>query len=188
MIKVNLYFWSFLLYAVLITPVTAQVQIRWEKGFRYRICLRAAGLPFERKKGQNRQEKRIRSSELMKRLQSDRRDVELIRKVEWKRLIRLFDWRKVEWHARISLPDAAQTAVVYAELLVLWQLIQKTCALPAKAKIEADFRGEGIHFAFQCIVSARLGRITAEAVRLWLQTVRTGHFKAEETDYAAASH
>ena len=42
----NLYFWLFLLYAVLITPVGVRVHVCVDQGIRYRIRIQAAGLPF----------------------------------------------------------------------------------------------------------------------------------------------
>ena len=54
----NLYFWLFALYALLITPVGAQVHVRIDHGVHYRIRLQAAGLPVLRKRIRRRARRR----------------------------------------------------------------------------------------------------------------------------------
>ena len=92
----NLYFWLFLLYAVLITPVGVRVHVRVDQGIHYRIRIQAAGLPFiyGGKADQGRSEGQI---------QADRMKnwdlalfVQLLHEKHIQRALRSLEWRKVE--------------------------------------------------------------------------------------------
>ena len=188
----NWYLLCFLLYAVFITPVTVLVRVSVGQDVRFRVCLRAAGVSLLGKKGEKERMLPLHSSGWTQKLNDSRKEMlmNLYRQGAFGRIIRLLEWRQVEWVAHISLDDAAQTAVVYAALRVMWQTLRQICKTNMKARIEADFQGEGFGFEFRCIVSARVGNITAEGIRLWSATARekNKHLKGEVAEYAAASH
>lgn len=186
----NLYFWLFLLYAVLITPVGVRVHVCVDQGIHYRIRIQAAGLPFiyGGKADQGQSEGQI---------QADRMKnwdlalfVQLLRERHIQRALRSLEWRKVELTAHVSFGNAALTAIFYAALQTTMLTIRRCTGLPVCDKITADFEGKGTQIAFACIVGARLGRITAAAIRLWLAAngARAKRLIAEEENYAAAPH
>lgn len=189
----NLYFWLFALYALLITPVGAQVHVRFDHGVHYRIRLQAAGLPVLRKKDQEEsRETQLQSQDVMKGMKNGDLGlmIALIRQGHVQRILRRLQWRDVEIRARISFADAAWTAVSYAFVRTCLQTLAPIRTLPLRGRVEMDFRGEGTRVAFRCIVSARLGSLTAAVIRLWLAAAgyRAKRLAAEEEEYAAASH
>jgi len=190
----NLYFWLFALYALLITPVGAQVHIRIDHGLHYRFRLRAAGLPVLRKKKEEKepQETHLRSGDVMKGMKDWDYGMfaVLMRQGHFGRILRLFEWRDLEVRARISFEDAALTAMVYTLIRTVLQTAAHIRPLPVKGRVEMDFQGEGTQLSLRCIATARLGNITAAAIRLWLAAAsyRAKGSAAEEETYAAASH
>ena len=114
----------------------------------------------------------------------------LMKQGHLQRLFRLFDWQDVEIHARISFADAAQTALTYALIRTFLQTLARVHPVALKGSVEADFRREGSCLSLRCIAQARLGRLLAAAIRLWLAVLRhrTERMKMEEEQYAAASH
>ena len=190
----NLYFWLFALYALLITPVGAQVHVRIDHGVHYRIRIRAAGLPVLRKKKEEnpQEEMHIQSTDVMKGMKNWNYGLfaALMKQGHLLRLFRLFDWRDLEIRARISFEDAALTAVTYALIRTVLQSMAPIRPLPVRGRVEMDFRGEGSTFSLRCIADARLGKLMAAAIRLWLAIVRhrMKQLKTEEEQHAAASH
>lgn len=189
----NLYFWLFALYALLITPVGAQIHIRIDHGFHYRLRLRAAGFPVLRKMEQEEpRDVQLRSDDLMKGAKEMDYGllIALIRQGHLSRIIRLFEWRDIEVLARISFEDAALTAMVYSLVRTVLQTAAHIRPLPMRGRVEMDFQGKGTKLSFRCIAFARLGSITAAAIRLWLAVLsyRAKRSAAEEETYAAASH
>ena len=190
----NVYFWSFAAYAFLITPVGAQVHVRAEHGLHYRIRLRMGGLPVLVKKEKQNPQKEIhvQPEDVMKgaRDMDGALIVALMKQGHLQRLFRLFDWKNVELHARISFAEAAQTALTYALIRTFLQTLARVHPVALKGSVEADFRGEGSCLSLRCIAQARLGRLLAAAIRLWLAVLlhRTERMKMEEEQYAAASH
>ena len=189
----NLYFWLFALYALLITPVGAQIHIRVDHGIHYRVRLRAAGLPFlHKKKEEEPQDTRLHYGDVMQSMKE--RDyglfASLMRQGHFGRILRLFEWQDTEIRARISFEDAALTALVYTLIQTVLQTAAHIHPLPLKGRVEMDFRGEGTLLSIRCIATARLGNLTAAAIRLWLASARyrAKHSSAEEENYAAASH
>lgn len=168
----NLYFWLFVLYAVLITPVGAQVHVRIDRGVHYRIRLRAAGLPVLRRKEKAKEEPEVqlRSGNVVKGMKDWDYALftALLRQGHLQRLLRLFEWRNVEIRARISFEDAALTAITYALIRTCLQTAARIRPLPVKGRVEMDFMGEGTTVSFRCIADARLGSLSAAAIRLWL--------------------
>ena len=187
----NLYFWFFLLYAVLITPVGVQVHVRVDRGIHYRIRIGAAGVPVLRMWDQAdiQPEERFRTTNLMKNW-NVAMAAELMRNGHIQRALQSLEWRGLELQAHLSFGDAAVTAMFYAALQTMMQTIRYCCSLPVRGQITADFEGKGTQISFRCIAGARLGRITAEAIRLWLAAngTRAKRLMAEEENYAAASH
>lgn len=188
----NLYFWFFVLYAVLITPVGAQVHVRIDHGVHYRIRLRAAGLPVLRKKEKAKEEPQVqlKSSNVLKGMKDwdYALFVSLLRQGHLQRLLRLFEWHDVQIDARISFEDAAFTAMTYALIRICLQTVARCRPLPVQGRVEMDFRGEGTMISFRCIADARLGSLSAAALRLWLAAVisRAKRLVAEEEKYAAS--
>lgn len=188
----NLYFWLFVLYAVLITPVGAQVHVRIDHGVHYRIRLRAAGLPVLRRKDKVKEEPQVQlqSSNVVKGMKDWDYALftTLLRQGHLQRVLRLFEWRDVEVNARISFEDAALTAVTYALIRTCLQTVARIRPLPVKGRVEMNFRGEGTMVSFRCIAGARLGSLSAAAIRLWLAAAshRAKRLTAEEETYAAS--
>lgn len=187
----NLYFWFFLLYAVLITPVGVQVHVRVGRGIHCRIRIQAAGVPILRRWDQadDQPEERLRTTDIMKNWDLALA-VGLLRDGHIQRALQSLDWRGLELQAHLSFGDAAATAMIYAALQTLLKTIRYCCSLPVRGQITADFEGKGTQISFRCIAGARLGKITAEAIRLWLAAngTRAKRLMAEEENYAAASH
>ena len=187
----NLYFWLFALYALLITPVGAQVHIRIDHGVHYRVRLRAAGLPVLRKKKEEdpKQEISLRSGDMMKNWDYGMFAM-LMHEGHFGRILRLFEWQDLNIRARISFEDAALTAMLYALIRTVLQTVSHIHPPPVKGRVEMDFQGNGTKISLRCIGFARLGSITAAAIRLWLAVLsyRAKRSAAEEETYAAASH
>lgn len=190
----NLYFWAFSLYALMITPLNAFVCVRIGREVRYRVRLRLAGIPLWRKGWKAEKENRVDSEKLTQGI------IRLDRKLLW-RLIRMGEARtalsairleQATVHAKLSMHDAAATALLFAGLRTLLQTIAlcspKCFAL--KGHLQADFRAEGTEIMVECMISARLGNLLAAGARLWLAAVnaRADLSLAEEENNAAASH
>jgi len=190
----NLYFWLFALYALLITPVGAQVHIRIDHGVHYRVRLRAAGLPVLRKKKEEdpKQEISLRSGDMMKGMKNWDYGLfaMLMHEGHFGRILRLFEWQDLNIRARISFEDAALTAMIYALTRTVLQTVSHIHPPPVKGRVDMDFQGNGTRLSLRCIATARLGSITAAAIRLWLASARYQAKRSakEETYAAAASH
>ncbi len=190
----NLYFWLFAFYALLITPVGAQVHVRVDHGVHYRIRIRVAGLPVLRKKKEEdpQEEIKLQSRDVMKGMKQWDYGLfaALMKQGHLLRMFRLFDWRDLEVRARISFEDAALTAMTYSLIRTFLQSVAHIHPLPVKGRVEMDFRGEGSTVSLRCIADARLGKLMAAAIRLWLAVVRhrINQVKTEEEQHAAASH
>lgn len=190
----NLYLWLFALYALLITPVRLRVHLLLDGAFFYRISLQVAGVPFLVKKREEQAQQGI-GQEAKNAIKSPAEWdhallLALLRQGHLTRLIRLFAWQDVEIRARISFADAALTAVTYALVQVALETAAHIRPLRARGGVEMDFRGEGSRIALQCIAQARLGKLMAAAIRLWLAVIRhrMKEMKMEEEQHAAASH
>ncbi len=190
----NLYFWLFALYALLITPLGAQVHIRVDHGVHYRIRIRAAGLPVLRKKKEEdpNEEIKLQSRDVMKGMKDWDAGLlyVLMKQGHLLRLFRMFQWRDLEIRARISFEDAALTVMTYSLIRTVLQCAAHIRPLPVKGRVEMDFHGHGSTFSMRCIAEARLGSLLAAAIRLWLAVVRhrMKQLKTEEEQHAAASH
>ena len=188
----NLYFWAFSFYVLMITPVSVQAHILIEHGIHYRLRLRAAGLPVLRKIKQEQPDEKLHSIDMLKGMKQWDAGLaaSLIREGHLGRLWRLFQWRDCEIHARISFEDAALTATTYAVIRTVAQTWAHIHPLPVRGHVEMDFQGKGAMLSLRCIASARLGSLLAAAVRLWLAVIRyrAGRLSAEEENYASASH
>ena len=190
----NLYFWFFLLYALLITPVGVQLSIRIEQGIHYRVKLRVAGLPVLRQRDseETAQEKRLSSAVLRNGMKKHHLALlaSLFRQGHIQQVIKSLDWQKMEVNARISFADAAQTALAAALLRTSLETFSRCHSMPLYSHIIADFNGQGMQITIHCIVAARVGSLSAAAIRLWLAagSIQAKRLSAEEERYAAASH
>ncbi len=186
----NLYFWLFVLLSLLITPVSAELHIRVERGVHYRARLRVAGVRVARREDQPDAEKQLQAGNVMKGMKGWDHALAftLFRQGHLQRVFRVMTWRNVEVHARISFEDAALTALAYAFVRTVLQTVAHGRPLPVKGRVEADFRGQGTALSFRGIASARLGMLLAAAIRLWLaaSAERAKRGKAEEEQYAAS--
>ena len=190
----NLYFWVFSLYALMITPLNAFVCVRIGRDVRYRVRLRIAGIPLWRKGWKAQQENRVDSERLAEGI------IRLDRKLIW-RLIRTGEARialgairleRATVHAKLSMHNAAATALLFAGIRTLLQTAALCSPRPfvLNGHLEADFRAEGTEMMLECMISARLGNLLAAGARLWLAAVnaRADLTLAEEENNAAASH
>lgn len=188
----NMYFWFFAVYALLITPVGAQIHIRVEHGFHYRIRLRMAGLPVVKKteKTDKQEEVHLKPDAMVKGIHDWDAGLfaSLIHQGHLGRLFRLFDWHDIQIRARISFEDAAQTAMTYALIRTALQTLARIRSLPVKGGVEMDFQGRGSMLSFRGIAQTRLGSLMAAAIRLWLALLRHRRMNMEGEQYAAASH
>lgn len=187
----NPYFWFFALYALMITPLGIQFHIRLDHGIHYRIRMRVSGFPvFRAKQTEEAPEKPIDSQDLLKNLNSRTFGfwIKFIREGELRRLLRLFAWQDAELRIRLSFQDAAGTSLLFAAIRAFLQTAASIRPLPIKGGVEMDFRGEGAQLSFRCIASARLGNITAAALRLWLAFARYQAAQTAKEENHAASH
>jgi len=188
----NVYFWAFVAYAILIAPVSAHIQIRIDRGVRYRIGLRTAGLPVMRKK--KKPDASPEATQQMHRLWNGETGPDaallsvLFAQGHLMKLLRLFDWRQFEIKARISFEDAALTALVFSLLRAVLYTGDQCGLLRADSCVQVSFQGEGTTVSLACIASARLGSIGIAAARLWLAAAgeRARRLTAEEEKYAAS--
>jgi len=171
---INLYFWIFALYALLIVPVNVEAQVVFAEGVRYRIVIRAFGISLSRGS-----EKRKAAQKRRK-----RNGFPLMPRGGIKRLLDMFRWRDAELKLHISFADAAATAVVCSLARMVLYTAQKCGRLPVRASVDMDFESTGSSLWFRCIADTRLGNITAAALRLWLAAAR--RMRAEEEKYAAS--
>ena len=186
----NLYFWLFFVYSVLIIPVGAQVHVRFENGIYYRVNMTAAGMPVYTGKEKRRGDMRRAEPSKHSRSWDTGLVRELMKQGHFQRLIHLFEWHDVQLRVRISFADAARTAMTYAVIRSFLLTLACVRPLPLKGGVEMDFQGKGSMISFRCIAQARLGILLAETVRLWLAVSRhkAARMKMEEEQYAAASH
>lgn len=191
----NGYFWLFALCALLATPVTAHVQLRIGRGVHYRLRLQAAGLPFLRKKEaeSNEGEKTLHSRQMAKGLfaADGRMLYSLFRGGHLKRTLKAFHLQSVWVHIRLSFADAAQTALCYAALRTILQTVL-SCHSSAdilRGRVEADFQSQGTEIFLRCILSTRLGILTAALIRTGAAMIRLRvKTRTEERYDAQASH
>lgn len=191
----NWYFWLFSLYALLITPVTVHVSLRIGHGVRYRLRIQAAGLPFIRRSeaDESEGEKKMDSQQMAKGIFAldGRLLFSLFREGYFKRVFKAFRLQSAWVHVRISFADAAQTALCYAALRAALQTVLGCLKGPGavRGRAEMDFDAEGSEIFARCILSARLGNLTAAMVSLGAAMIRLRAAAiTEEGTYAEASH
>ncbi len=192
----NPYFWLFAVCALLMTPITANISVRFSHGVRYRFRLQAAGLPFLQKKEENHpEEEEVDARDAVRGALSPELPVliSLWRGGDIQRALRSLQLEAVYLRAHLSFSDAAATAVAYAFV----RTVAQTLALCARdsarvqGRVEANFREDGSELFVRCIVSARLGSLGAAAIRLGMavKRARAKLSTAEEENHAeAASH
>ena len=190
----NLYFWLFVLLAVLGTPLEIHLVLHIGKGFRYRIRLKLGGAAVVQKNQEDEAEKRISVRTVRGMFAMDRRILwALWRGGHVKKALTAIRFERCTLQARLSFQDAALTAMSCAALHTLVQTLSCCMApasFPLSGRVEMNYRGEGTRIRIGCIFSARLGMLLAATLRLALAvvSVRAGIMKAEEEQYAAASH
>jgi len=188
----NPYFWLFSLCALLMTPVTAHVSVRFSHGLHYRIRLQAAGLPFAQKteKEEQQEEETVQTTSIAKRfLTMDHQLLnQLLRGGHMGRALKVLRIQAVDLHARIAFSDAAATALVYAlgctALQSVFACVPRRYAL--RVRLEADWNGGGTEIGLRCIAGARLGNLALAAICLGLAALRTRSGLAKEEQHAAS--
>lgn len=190
----NLYFWAFSLYALMITPVRVLTCIRIGRDVRYRVRVGLAGAALFRKRWKANQEKKVDSGKFAKGI------VRLDRKLLWhlmktgevRRMFGSLKLAELTVHAKLSLQDAAATALLFAGIRTFLQTaaLCSPVRFALKGHMEADFRAEGSEVMLECMISARLGSLLAAGARLGLAAwnARADLSLAEEENNAAASH
>ena len=191
----NWYFWLFSTYALLITPVTAHVNLRIGQCVRYRLRIQAAGLPLIRRTEQEEdaQEKTVDSRRMANGLLAldGRMLFALFREGHVKRVLRAFRLHSALVHVRISFHDAALTALSYAALRTILQTVLGCIPDPdrIRGRVEMNFDAAGSEIFVRCILSARLGNLLAAMVRMGAAVIRLRTAAmTEEGTYAEASH
>ena len=189
----NLYFWLFALYALLIIPVDIRIHVRYEKGLYYRFRISAAGLAVTKKQkdAAHQAENRFQPGSLLRGMKKGDVSVwtALIRQGHIGRTVRLFRWHDIQIRAHISCEDAAQTAMLYALARTVLQTAAHFRKLPVTGRVEMDFEGRGSQFSLRCMTSVRLGILMAAAMRLYLAAAREKAKRlAPEEELYAASH
>lgn len=192
----NPYLMAFSIYVLLITPVTLHASVRVGRQVRYRLRVRAAGLPFIRKTEEPPpQEERTVHEEDVARTLSEPWLWPALRAIGLKRLKRLLRAVHLEsayLHVRFSFDDAAVTALSYAALQTLLRTLACAGVLPRtlEGRVEMDFQAKGTEVFASGIIGARLGSLGMAAIQLGaaLLAERARRNRTEEETYAAASH
>ena len=184
----NPYFWIFALYALLITPVGAQVHIRVDHGVHYRVRLLAAGMRVLRKADPPDREKHLQPDSVFRNAKNwdYALMIALVRHGHVQRLLRRIQWRQAEIRACISFEDAALTALTYAFIRTVMQTVARCRPLPIRGRVEMDFRHRGTAVSFRGIATARLGSLTAAAIGLLLAAAAERAKLDKEESYAAS--
>lgn len=184
----NPYFWLFAVYAVLITPVTFQGWVRLEKELDWQLQIRIAGMPLLRveKTGAA---KRRKAAELLAHADAGLLR-SLLREGDIRHFFRAFQLERLDLYLRLSLNDAALTAMLYAAVRTLLHTLAVCGALPRKVggRVEADFELHHSQMNIGGIFACRLGKLGLAAIRLGMAVLRQKRLSAEEETYAAASH
>ena len=180
----NLYFWFFALYSVLIIPVSAQIQLRFEKRVHYQLRLHAAGVPVLKIQKNEERKKEGGMAKLLNLQQGDS-FVPLLRESG---ILKMIHWRNFQIYMHFSCRDAAQNALLYIAARTVLTAFERICSFPLRCYVDMDFQGQGSVFAIHCIAQARMGRIIASVVRLGLAAAgrRLKQRKAEEEQHAAS--
>ena len=188
----NWYFWGFALYALWITPVTANVSLRLGDGVRYRVKLQAAGLPLMKhtQDEEAEDEKKLDGSKAMKGMFSLDAPVllALLREGHLSRALRAWHIERLYLHGKISQQDAAHTALLFALMRTVLRSLLVCGSIQRKlhGRVQADFQAEGSQLFIRCILAARLGNLVMSAIR-FAMAIRQIQSRKEES-YAAASH
>jgi len=185
----NPYFWSFFLYAFLILPVSVNVQVLLGNQFQKRIVFRLAGIPIERTNAEGKKAKK----RTFRRFEPDLPLlIALVRQGHVRRFMEAFRMDGLSLFLRISWQDAALTAVSYALLRSFLPAVLLCAGRPSgiRGHVEMDFHGQGTELEAECIFLSRMGKLLTAILRLAAAAIRerARRFKAEEENYAAASH
>lgn len=188
----NPYFWLFSLCALLMTPMTAHITLRLDRGLHYRIRLQAAGLPFAQKteKEEQQEEETVQTASIAKRFFTMDHQLltQLLRGGHMGRALKVLHVQKVDLYARIAFSDAAATALVYALGCTALQAFL-ACAphrYALQVRMEAEWNGGGTKICLRCIAGARLGNLALAAIRLGVAALRTRSGLAKEEQHAAS--
>lgn len=182
----NYYLLFFCLYALCIFPSALWVELRLGKGMTYSLRLAPPwlgpgkkGSPGERAwrrgikelgqeedTGEEGKPLLSLSPALLKTLASRRM---------WRRARRLMDRGKVWLYARCAFSDAAATALTYASLNTLLELLQRSGLGPLEldAKTELSFEEEGSYLAIRGIFILRLGSIALMTAYVMARLIKT---------------
>lgn len=182
----NVYFWTFAIFAVLITPVMLTVHIRCDGKIDWTMQLYIAGIPVVKCE---KKEKTHQTVGLMTQKKKHRLAFLLVRDGSAVRLLRSMPLERVRIHACLSFEDAAVTAMVFAFLKALMQTL--ACCGVQRGKltgaVQADFGGRGTHADVSCIFAGRLGRIGLAVAHLMINAAKAkADFAAEEEKHAAS--
>lgn len=192
----NVYFWCFALYALWITPIGLEISLRAGRDVRWRIRVQAAGLSaWSRTQSEEdmRKEQPVDGRETVRRMLSpDAPELILLwREGHIRRFLKAWHLQSLYLHARISQPDAAQTAMLFASARVLLQALLHAPAVQKRlhGSLQADFQARGSQLFLRCIVTARLGNLVAAALRLAVAACQIhSRLSAKEEESYAASH
>ena len=187
----NGYFWLFAIWALCITPISAQVSVRIGNGVHYRVRLQAAGLPVMKRAqdGKEDQEEKLDGRKAVKGVFALDGPVlgHLLREGHLGRALGAWHVQSVYVHARISQQDAAQTALFFALARTVMSALFKAPSVRRKlsAGIKADYQAQGSEVFIRCILTARLGNLVWEAARF---AAAIHQIRIREEDQYAASH
>ena len=183
----NVYFWAFAIFAVLITPVALTVHICYDEKIDWTMQLYIAGIPVIKRK---KREKPHQTVSLMARKKKQKLAFLLVRDGSAARLLRSMPLERVRIDARLSFEDAAATAMVFAFLKTLTQTL--TCCGVQRGKlagaVQDDFGGWGTRADVSCIFAGRLGRIGLAGAHLMISAAKAKAGLAAEEVKHAASH
>lgn len=195
-ILLNPYFWFFALWSAMITPVTFHVEWYIGKKVRWKVQLRAAGVPLLQRQTRDHAPGRkkaahVRVAEALA-AGEGRTAAALIRTGALGRFLKSFRLDRLTLHLSLSPADAAMTAVLYALIRNVLQTLALCGVMPKRTdgRVEMDFHSLGTQFHLQGIISCRLGTLGLAAGRLFwaARCEREKWMTAEEEGHAAASH
>lgn len=183
----NLYFWFFALYAVLITPIRLQADFLLGRGVRYRLRVQLAGVTLVRD--------RMHNSHALT-LHSDGANLPLwlgiLRQGAIRPVLRALRMQAFDVSIRFSFADAACTAAVYALTRTAAETLSLCGAVKPSVRIRmtADFHAQGTEVLVRSIFVSRLGILGIAAAQLGLAVLhaRKRLLLPEEETYAAAPH
>ena len=190
----NPYFWFLAVWAFLITPVKAHVEIWFYQEFHWKIRIMFAGIPIAEKE-RRKPGKQHKTQEIQRLLRGflspeNRMAAALFRDGSLKKFVRCFRCENVQILARIAFQNAAASAITYSFIRTVLETLRSFGIKNKKltGRTVVDFQAQRPAVMVRGIFSARLGTIAIAGFRLLISALRHHAELALEEKTYAASH